>query len=379
MRLVSPLEYLASLLVRLHLTEKSAYSARDYASLIVFAAKGGDYVETVSKAFKSLPDVDTLFANLKPRNTLDDLEDALKAYVAPLVKPLKSRLPHRRFTIAIDITYQPYYGEKPNQWIHPYKPVKGATGCYKFIVVSIVSYTRRFILLALPLPLVSRPLAWYAERLLDFILPLLPVGLVLMDRGFYDFKLFHRLQRRRLRFIVLSPQKQEYQGFLDLGDGVYPYSSTFSDGKTRRRISFLFAVARGYQGYDWLFATNLRLMDVRSYVHVYKARWGIETVFRVQDEVMIKSKSKDMRVRYFLFLVEALLYDLWQFYKGGVAMGHPFSISFSSFVLALYLTLLLEALVDAVLGALRMEAEDRRRVVLVAADRLGIPKALAAP
>jgi hypothetical protein len=42
MKLVSPLDYLASLLVTLHLTDKSDYSARDYASLIVFAAKGKD-------------------------------------------------------------------------------------------------------------------------------------------------------------------------------------------------------------------------------------------------------------------------------------------------------------------------------------------------
>ena len=40
--------------------------------------------------------------------------------------------------------------------------------------------------------------------------------------------------------------------------------------------------------------------------------------------------------------------------------------------------LLLEALVDAVIGALKMEVQDRRGVVLAAADRLGIPRALAA-
>jgi hypothetical protein len=54
---------------------------------------------------KGLLNVGTLFLNPKPNNTLEDLEEALKALVAPLVKPLRSKLPHRKFTIAINITY----------------------------------------------------------------------------------------------------------------------------------------------------------------------------------------------------------------------------------------------------------------------------------
>lgn len=256
MKLISPLDYLASLIVKLHLTDKSEYSARDYVSLVVFAAKSKDYVETVSKVMKNLPNVDTLFLNLKPRNTLKDLEDVLKSFVTPLIVPLKSRPPHRKFTIAMDITYQPYYGKAPNAWVHGYKPVKGASGCYKFIVVSIVSYSRRFILIALPVPAVAKPIAWYAERLLDFVLPFLPVELVLMDRGFYDFKLFDRLNKRGLKFIALTPQKKEYQDFMESGEGLYPYSSTFHEGKTRRKICFHFVVVLDYQGYDWLSFTQ---------------------------------------------------------------------------------------------------------------------------
>lgn len=374
MKILSPLDYLASLLITLHLTDKSEYSARDYVALIVFAAKGRDYVETVSKVMKSLPNVDTLFLNLKPNNTLRDLEEALKAFVTPLINPLKSKLPHRKFTIAIDITYQPYYGKKPNAWVHGYKPVKGATGCYKFIVVSVVSYSRRFILIALPVPVISKPMAWYAERLLDFILPLLPVERVLMDRGFYDFKLMDRLRKRGLGYIILTPQRKEYQVFMDMGDGVYPYSSTFPEGKTKVGISFYFAVVLDYEGYDWLFATNIKLEDVTSYVHIYKCRWGIETTFRVQDEVEIKSKSKDMRVRYFLFLFEALLYDLWQFFKDGISI--PPYFSFSAYVLAVHLMLLIEVLVDAVLEVLDVEIQDRKRLTLAVADRLGVSRAL---
>ncbi len=375
MKLISPIDYLASFLIKLHLLDKSKYSSRDYATLIVFASKGKDYVETISKVMKNLPNVDTLFMNLKPNNTLEDLEDALKAFVTPLVNPLKSKLPHRKFTIAIDITYQPYYGKDPNAWIHGYKPVKGSTGCYKFIVVSIVSYSRRFILIALPVSAISKPMAWYAERLLNFILPLLPVKLVLMDRGFYDFKLMDCLRKKGLKFIILTPKKEGYQAIMEQGNGVYHYSSTFSDNKTKKEISFHFAVVLDYKGYDWLFATNVKLENVKSYVHIYKGRWGIETTFRVQDEVEIKSKSKDMRVRYFLFIVEALIYNLWQFFKNGVLV--PSYFSFSAFVLTIHMMLIIETVVDAVLEGSKVEVDDRKRVITDVANRLGVSKALA--
>jgi hypothetical protein len=133
-------------------------------------------------------------------------------------------------------------------------------------------------------------------------------------------------------------------------------------------------VVLDYQGYDWLFSTNVKLEDVKGYVHIYKGRWGIETTFRVQDEVEVKSKSKDMRVRYFLFLFEVLLYDLWQFFKNGVSF--PPCFSFSAFVLAIYVRLLIEALMDAVLEVLEAKVKDRERVILAAADRLGISRAL---
>ena len=43
----------------------------------------------------------------------------------------------------------------------------------------------------------------------------------------------------------------------------------------------------------------------------YKFRWSIETMFRVQDECRIKTKSKYIRVRYFLFAYEQLIESIW--------------------------------------------------------------------
>ena len=55
-------------------------------------------------------------------------------------------------------------------------------------------------------------------------------------------------------------------------------------------------------------------------IKTYKKRWRIETGFRVQDEAMIKCKSKEMKIRYFLFMFQQMLQTQWVcFYKEEVS------------------------------------------------------------
>ena len=55
---------------------------------------------------------------------------------------------------------------------------------------------------------------------------------------------------------------------------------------------------------------------LENLVVTYKQRWQIETDFRVQDEARIKCKSKEIKIRYFLFLYELMLQAIWAcFYK----------------------------------------------------------------
>ena len=48
-------------------------------------------------------------------------------------------------------------------------------------------------------------------------------------------------------------------------------------------------------------------VNLDSIISQYKIRWRIETMFRVQDECRIKTKSKMIEVRYLLFADEQLI------------------------------------------------------------------------
>ena len=68
---------------------------------------------------------------------------------------------------------------------------------------------------------------------------------------------------------------------------------------------------RSEKNYDWVFATNVEEVLLENLVITYKKRWRIETQFRVQDEACIKCKSKDMKIRYFIFCFEQMLQTIW--------------------------------------------------------------------
>ena len=90
-----------------------------------------------------------------------------KKVVKRNIEAAKGQIRRRRFIIAIDETHEPFYGRIKNLWIHDYRNgVNGATGSYKYIVVSIVSGDLRFILLVIPIPKISKDTDYYVKELL---------------------------------------------------------------------------------------------------------------------------------------------------------------------------------------------------------------------
>ncbi|WP_456475059.1 hypothetical protein [Candidatus Pyrohabitans sp.] len=79
MKLYSVLCRLTRFISSLCLSESSKYPSSKYAALVLSAGNCNDYVESVSRVMKSLPDADTLFLNLRASG-LERLEDALQIH-----------------------------------------------------------------------------------------------------------------------------------------------------------------------------------------------------------------------------------------------------------------------------------------------------------
>ena len=152
------------------------------------------------------------------------------------------------------------------------------------------------------------------------------IDLILFDRGFYDKDLMFQLSKLEYPYLIFVPKHQDKQSILypmEAGEEISIYNE-FKINKDQSNfigeniLVFLKQIydPKSEKNYDWVFATNVKKVLLENLVILYKKRWRIETQFRVQDEACIKCKSKDMKIRYFLFCFEQMLQTIWIcFYK----------------------------------------------------------------
>ena len=121
-----------------------------------------------------------------------------------------------------------------------------------------------------------------------------------------------------LIFVPKNPQVKDQLSFMHQGEKkimLHEFSG-YKNGKKVEGAVYLAFLKQIFDRrtdayYDWCFATNIGNIDLDQIIARYKFRWRIETMFRVQDECRIKTKSKDIRVRYFLFAYEQLIESIW--------------------------------------------------------------------
>ena len=290
---------------------------------ILESAACNTYLETVSNK------ADTLYLRIK-----ESLSEMTTYSYLDYMKRLSDKFDwkHKEFMLAFDYTDEEFYGDVQGLDIHGWKKSSAITGKFKFLTCSIISddIPQKIPLLSLPIQL-GHYKSYVISHMLTLLKPLLgEIKLLLFDRGFYDKDLMYELIQLKYPFLIFVPKQKDKQEIL------YPMEegekfTVFWDGevnKDKTKYPFEFFLTFMKQIYcprldvsfDWVFATNTDAIALEDMIRTYRTRWRIETSFRVQDEAQIKCKSKEMKIRYFLFMFEQMLQTQWVcFYKEEVS------------------------------------------------------------
>lgn len=296
----------------------AVYSITDFLVVLLEAAQKNGFLEGVCKQVDGACDAETIFGKLiglKP----NDLYSIFIEFIKSQLKKAKTFNRNRKFVIAADITYEPYYGKEEPEWIHKFKPDKGCNGSYQFITLSVVFSGWRLILGHLPLRISDRK-EIILEYLLTKVMYLVPIDAILLDRGFDSAKVIRMLKRLRLRYMILWRKYDRHREvFKTMGCKKFYQMKheLFIEGEQITvETGMVFVKGIKVKGdektYQWVFATNIHRERPISYIYLYKHRWAIETKFRVTDELQIKTKTTDIGKRFFLSLFTVLLYNVWK-------------------------------------------------------------------
>lgn len=300
--------------------KNSPYDNDDFAHILTDAAEHEDFVNNAAKRVDG-PTGETVFSRLQDAD-FERIKAAFYALLAAVWPLVKRFFRNRKVALAFDVTEDPYYGKVDGLWVHGQQPIRGTTGCFKYLTVSIVDGDGRFVLGSLPVR-IGADVAAMVSELLEHTRTLVRTETLLFDRGFDSYRLIEALQKTGLHYQILwRKDKWTKKVLKKMKRGQHKEivaMKTYSHKKSKHKLMVRFVFIKRYRryrkakAYDWVFATNVRYKWNHLYVDKYRMRWGIETLFRVLDRIGIKTTTKSEVIRYFLHIFCCVLYNLWKY------------------------------------------------------------------
>ena len=298
--------------------DKNKITGYELLPMLLESASCNTYIETISN--KS----DTLYLRCK-ESLISMTEHAYLNYIKGISNKLE--LNKKSVILAFDYTDEDFYGDVQGLDIHGWTGKDAVTGKFKFLTCSIISDD-----IPEKIPLISVPIriGHYKSYVILYCLSLIKeyigeIKLILFDREFYNNDLMFELTKLKYPYLIFVRKLPEYKKLLqelEEKKTIFVHDYTLNKDKSNYEgetyLAFLKQIydKRSEKNYDWIFATNVEKIALSNLIGTYKKRWRIETQFRVQDEARIKCKSKEMKIRYFLFLFEQMLQTIWIcFYK----------------------------------------------------------------
>jgi putative transposase len=326
---------------------KNAVTIRNISTVLIEAAMGPAFVNESCKSTEKISKSQIIYRKLGV--SINEAEFAFRENAKKFLKVLKIFSRGRKFILSFDETEDPFYGKfdkaEDNLYLHDITyDTKGAKYCYKYITLAITcSNGIRYILDGMILRK-GDFVEDYVYEMIKNVKNKIKIECVLFDRGF-GWGVIYKLKELKVNYIVFWKKSGEWykQYFDNMNEGKFckiRKKYKYNRNKTNYLVEsdFILVKQLDYKDrkFDWIFATNLKLKSAKKYVMWYKKRWGIETIFRVTDDIRIYTTSTDPVIRYFLFLFTCFVYNVWKFFQSFLGEGFTltnFCINLNKFMI----------------------------------------------
>lgn len=283
----------------------SILNAEAYAKLLAEASSRNTYIETISNK------ADSMHYNIG-KNYVEIINKEYFNHVKKKLRNLRLGL----VDIVADITDDKFYGESTGLFIHPWTGEEGVQGKFLYLVAGILFRNK-----ILPFYVCILRVGYFKADYLGKISELcnslqLKIRCMYLDRGFYSGEVIDELELKNINYLIFARKSSLFSCMLEATNKsvIVKHEIKYKKDKSSHIAETNIALVKNVDGYDWCFATNLLLADIKKYVKLYRERWNIETMFRVHDEARIKSKSIKPIIRLFYFMLSMLLLLIWNLY-----------------------------------------------------------------
>ena len=336
MRKQELIEYFTRSLIKEKL-ENAKVNISQIITTLITAALSLSFVNEACKSTGQVSKSQVIYRKLDDK-TLKDTHEWFQKCTQGFLQKVKNYSRNRLFILSFDTTKEAFYGDfskaADKMYLHCGSIAKGSYYYYEYLTVCITcNVTAKYILDGVMVP-VGCYIEDYIYEVTKFVMGQLPIKVVLYDRGFGAWGVIHKLQKLHVRFLIFWKKqgnwyKEEFDNLKEGDCTIICRNGKYNRDKTNHKVNSNFVLIKQleYDGkkYDWIFATNLKKNTAEFYVKIYKKRWGIETIYRVTDNIRIYTTSTNCIIRYFLFMFTCLVYNIWKFFQ--IFLGEDFTLA----------------------------------------------------
>ena len=254
---------------------------------------------------------------------LPDSGELVRRINGSLAHDLPKSLRKGKQTLAIDETLIPYHGKpwKDKNEIRRSKPKSGTSHFHGYVTCYVVQHGERFTLAVLWLRQ-GDTLKDAVQQLMKIVRKLgIKVGLLLLDRGFYNVAVIRYLQRARYPFLMpvmhrgRSGGSRRFLGWKKSGYSTY----TLCSNQGERATVQICVSCKNYSG-QWKRHGRKPLVyafwgfqpgSPRWVRETYRRRFGIETSYRQMNQARIFTCTRNPVKRLLYIGIALVLRNIW--------------------------------------------------------------------
>jgi hypothetical protein len=305
--------------------KNSVYKSKDIAYRLIESAINNQSLEAMYKTSNFLS-ADRVLERLhcldykNVQNLIVDVNNNLK-----LPKSVK---------LAIDFTEYIYYGSRDHLGV---LGSKGGEYVRRYFELSIVNPA--LFINAFPVDQFTNNKVKLIKQIIDGFYTSYKetkIEILLMDRAFFAKNVVDFLIDNNIPFLMPAVKNKAIQPLAEqFRKGWLPEKIKYQFGKYE--INLLFIMVKGEV---LVYATNTKKTPAGVF-RTYRKRWQIETNFREQNNFLLKTQTTDFVMRYFVFALSGLLFNLWQLSRNNNTESYLFKMKLTEeIVLVWYVEIL---------------------------------------
>jgi hypothetical protein len=292
--------------------------------LLLSAAARRSTIESACADLERAPDANTVRGYLTeqlPPASIGNLEQQWNELLPTL---LPDWLHHRPQELAVDFHDEPYYGhetpDEPDTWICRGEARQGTTRFYRCATAYLMLHDVRLtVAVVFVKPKMDK--LTILKRLLSVVRTAqISIKCLYADKGFCCIEVLRYLSRRRIQAIVAMPRRGKQAGSRALCRGQKSYWTTYTlQSAENGKLNVPVAVVRTYQRrrsgrrqVQWLLYVCLGVGGpLRLVRRRYRRRFGIESGYRLMEQVRARTTSPNPALRFLLMGVALLIVNMW--------------------------------------------------------------------